>query len=46
MHPYFQPTTVRDLTFERWDMVKGYMSGDKAAVDWANDWPQAKLVKW
>ena len=43
---YFLPTTVQDLTLERWDMVKGFLSGDKNAVDWANAWPEEKLVKW
>ena len=43
---YFMPTTAKDLTFEHWDIVKGYLAGERDAVDWANDWPQDKLVKW
>ena len=43
---YFLPTTAQDLTLERWDLVKGFLSGDKVAIDWANDWPKNKLVKW
>ena len=43
---YFLPATAKDLTCERWDVVKGYLSGEKAAADWANDWPQEKLVRW
>ena len=43
---YFLPTTAQDLTLERWDLVQGFLSGDKSAIDWANDWPQEKLVKW
>jgi len=43
---YFLPTKAKDITFERWDVVGAYLSGEKAAVDWANDWPQEKLVKW
>lgn len=43
---YFLPTTAQDLTLERWDMVKGYLSGEEAAADWADDWPQDILVKW
>ena len=43
---YFLPTSAKDLTVERWDVVKGYLAGEKAAVDWAKDWPRDKLVKW
>jgi len=43
---YFLPTTAKGLTLDRWDLVKGYLAGEKAAVDWANNWPEDKLVKW
>lgn len=43
---YFLPTTVQGITLERWDLVKGFLTGEKAAKDWANDWPESKLVKW
>ena len=43
---YFLPTTAKDLTFERWDVVNGYLSGEESAIEWANAWPQDKLVKW
>ena len=43
---YFLPTTAKDLTFERWDLVRDYLAGENVAVDWANNWPQEKLVKW
>jgi len=31
---------------ERWDLVRSFLAGAKTASDWANDWPQSKLVKW
>jgi len=40
------PNFVIEQTFERWDLVKGYLSGEKIANDWANDWPKDKLVQW
>jgi len=43
---YFLPITVQDLTLNRWDLVKGYLSGEKSAIEWANNWPEDKLVKW
>jgi len=43
---YFLPTSVKDLTCERWDLVEKYLSGDSSAITWANDWPEQKLVKW
>lgn len=43
---YFLPKTVKPLTSDRWDVVKEYLAGGKAAKRWANDWPQDKLVKW
>jgi len=43
---YFLPMSAKELTYERWDMVQGYLAGESAAVDWANDWPEDKLVKW
>ncbi len=42
---YFLPTTAQQLTLERWDLVQRFLAGEKSAVDWANDWPQEKLVK-
>jgi hypothetical protein len=36
---------VKDLTENRWDLVKKYMSGDKEAIDWANNKPDF-LVRW
>ena len=46
MARYFLPTTVKDLTLDRWDLVQGFLACDKAAIDWANSWPEEKLVKW
>ena len=43
---YFLPVAVKDMTLERWDLVQGYLSGDDSAIQWANDWPEEKLVKW
>lgn len=43
---YLLPITAQDLTLERWDLVKAYFAGDKVASDWANDWPEDKLIKW
>ena len=43
---YFLPKTVEDLTLNRWDLLHGYLNGNQDAVDWANDWPEEKLVKW
>ena len=43
---YFLPITAQELTLERWDMVRGYLSGEENARVWANDWPEDKLVKW
>ena len=37
---------VKDLTFDRWDLVKKYLNGDKEAIDWANNYPEDILVKW
>jgi hypothetical protein len=46
MSLYFLPTTAQDLTLERWDLVRGFLNGEKSANDWANDLPESKLVKW
>jgi hypothetical protein len=43
---YFLPSTAQDLTLERWDLVKGFLVGEKVASKWANDWPKSKLVEW
>ena len=43
---YFIPTTAKDLTHERWDLVQGFLAGKKDTIDWANSWPEDKLVKW
>jgi len=37
---------VKDLTLNRWDLVKNYLNGDKEAIDWANNYPEDMLVKW
>lgn len=41
----WQFSTAQDQTLERWDLVQAFLAGDKVAIDWANDWPQGKLVK-
>ena len=46
MFLYFLPQTARDLTYENWTVVKDYLAGDQSATDWANSWPEEKLVKW
>lgn len=43
---YFLPKSVENLTRERWDLVTDYLAAEKKAIDWANDWPEDKLVKW
>lgn len=43
---YFLPIRVSDLTLERWDLVQNYLNGDLEAIDWANDWPEERLIKW
>lgn len=43
---YFLPVGVKDITLERWDILQGYLSGNADAVEWANDWPHERLVKW
>ena len=43
---YFLPKSAEDLTCERWDLVQGYLAGGLAAIEWANNWPEARLVKW
>ena len=43
---YFLPTTAQDLTLDRWDLVQGFLAGERFASDWANDWPENKLVRW
>ena len=43
---YFLPETAKDLTLERWDLLSSYLNNEQDAVDWANSWPQEKLVKW
>jgi hypothetical protein len=43
---FFLPTTVKDLTLDRWDLVQGFLASDKVAIDWAKSWPEDKLVKW
>ena len=43
---YFLPTTAKELTYERWDLVTSYLDGKKEAIEWANAWPEDKLVKW
>ncbi len=43
---YFLPTTAQELTYERWDILSSYLNGEQTAINWANDWPIKKLVKW
>jgi len=43
---YFLPTAVTELTHERWDLIAAYLDGKKEAIEWANSWPQERLVKW
>lgn len=43
---YFLPETAKDLTHERWDLFTSYLNGEQIAIDWANSWPQERLVKW
>lgn len=43
---YFLPSSVSDLTAERWDLVSGYLAGEPEAAYWATSWPEARLVKW
>ncbi len=43
---YFLPETVKDLTWERWDLFTSYLNGEQEAVYWTTSWPQEKLVKW
>jgi hypothetical protein len=43
---YFLPKTVEDITLERWDFLTGYLMGEHDAIEWAESWPEDKLVKW
>jgi len=43
---YFLPIGVSDITLERWDILRDYLSENPDAILWANDWPEEKLVKW
>ena len=43
---YFLPMTAKELTYERWDILTAYLRGDQEAIEWANSWPQDRLVKW
>jgi len=43
---YFLPMTAKSLTCERWDLVKSYLAGEKAGLEWAKSWPKDKLVAW
>ena len=43
---YFLPSSIKELTCERWDLVANFLKGDADAKDWATDWPESKLVKW
>lgn len=42
---YFLPKNAEDIIFERWDILSGYLKGEDNAIEWANDWPEDKLVK-
>jgi hypothetical protein len=37
---------IEELTMERWDLVESYLKGEQNAIDWANNYPIEKLVKW
>jgi hypothetical protein len=43
---YFLPASIRDLTHERWDLVEDYLEGKNDAMQWANNWPHDRLIKW
>lgn len=43
---YFLPKTVEDITYERWDILAGYLKGDINSIKWAKNWPKDRLVKW
>ncbi len=43
---YFLPVTAHELTSERWDMVRGYLSDEPAALAWAEAYPEHLLCKW
>lgn len=43
---YFLPVTAQELTLERWDLIAGYLNGEKHARKWASSWPQELLVQW
>ncbi len=43
---YFLPSSVIDLTQERWDLVSSYLLRDSDALAWAVDWPESRLTKW
>ena len=43
---YFLPVTAVDLTSERWDIVRGYLSGEEGAIAWAQAHPEHLLCKW
>ena len=43
---YFLPSTAKDFCHERWDLLTGYLAEQHDAIQWANDWPEDKLVKW
>lgn len=43
---YFVPSSVNDLTRERWDLVAAFLNDDMEALSWATDWPESRLVKW
>ena len=43
---FFLPTTAHDISLEKWDLVSKFLDGDKGVIDWANTWPEDKLVRW
>ena len=43
---YFLPKAVEDETLEKWDVLQGYLDGCPTAIEWANSWPEERLVKW
>lgn len=47
MYLYFLPATPgMKITKNRWNLLEGYLSGDLAAIEWANCWPKTELIEW
>ena len=43
---YFLPLSMKQESLNCWDLIDAYLKGDQHAIDWANSWPQDKLVQW